>query len=50
MGFDLVFASMHIAKEHILHNKALAVEPRHDVLCFFFLLFPTTSTDQKDGS
>lgn len=53
MGFDLVvFAAMYVAKEHILHNKVLAVE-QDMVFCaifFFLFLFPTISTNQKDGS
>jgi len=50
MGFDLVvFAAMYVAKEHILHNKVLAVE-QDMVFCAIFFLFPTISTNQKDGS
>lgn len=52
MGFDLVvFAAMYVAKEHILHNKVLVVEQDMVFCAFFFLfLFPTISTNQKDGS
>lgn len=39
MGFDLVvFAAMYVAKEHILHNKVLAVE-QDMVFCAFFFSF-----------
>lgn len=42
---------MYVAKEHILHNKVLAVEQDMVFCAFFFLfLFPTISTNQKDGS
>lgn len=40
---------MYVAKEHILHNKVLAVE-QDMVFCAIFFLFPTISTNQKDGS